>query len=124
MNRAPAPANQPRLDGPLVATIIIALGLVVGAGLMAGPAFAGSCAEDISRLNTAMKDQYEPFSWSNMFYCAVARGSELRKDALVSHTQMKAIASDVSWAMRLERIGDEQDCKAKLVTAKRLLKTY
>lgn len=101
----------------------IVMALMIGTSLMTEPAKAGSCAEDISRLNAAMKDQYEPFSWSNMFYCAVARGSELRKDALVSRTQMKAIASDVTWATRLEHIGEEQDCKAKLVTAKRLLKT-
>lgn len=101
----------------------IVMALMIGTSLMSEPARAGSCADDISRLNAAMKDQYEPFSWSNMFYCAVARGSELRKDALVSRSQMKAIASDVTWATRLERIGEEQDCKAKLVTAKRLLKT-
>lgn len=100
------------------------LAALMGALFLSHAAQAGSCAEDISRLNEAMKNQYEPWSWSNMFYCAVARGSELRKDALVNRTQIRDIASDVSIAMRLDRIGQEQDCKAKLVTAKRLLKTY
>lgn len=107
----------------------ILLGLTFCAALLGGVThlpehgWAGSCSDDIARLNAAMKDQYEPWSWSNMFYCAVARGSELRKDALVTRTQIRDIATDVSLAMRLDRTGQEQDCKATLINAKRLLRT-
>lgn len=108
---------KPRARRSLPVALVAALALLV-----AQKGWAGSCASDISRLNAAMKDQYVPFSWSNMFYCAVARGSDLRKDALVTRAQISAIATDVSLALRLDRIGQEQDCKAALVTAKRLLR--
>lgn len=96
-------------------------------GVIAGlfgalPAKAGSCSAEIARLNAAMKEQYEPFSWSTMFYCPVARGSELRKDAIVSASQLRSVAQDVSVAIALDRSGHERDCLEALGSAKRLMR--
>ena len=101
---------------------MILIGMVAGVWGTTLPAQAGPCSADISRLNASMKDQYEPFSWATLFYCPVARGSELRKDALVTASQLRRIAQDVSLATYLDRAGRERDCREALVTAKTLLR--
>ena len=86
-------------------------------------ALAGRCAEDIKRIDEAIKNQYGGNgAWWEWFACPVCLGSELKKDAVVTKEQIRDISSKRNLASLLERDKQEQMCVKLLEGPKRQLK--
>lgn len=86
-------------------------------------ALAGRCAEDIKRIDEAIKNQYGGNgAWWEWFACPVCLGSELKKNAVVTKEQIRDISSKRNLASLLERDKQEQMCVKLLEGPKRQLK--
>lgn len=91
--------------------------------IVATPALAGRCEADMSAIDSKLRKQYgEDLTWWNILGCPVCLGSELRKDAIVTKSQIKEISFHRNIAyMQLTR-GNDQQCVDALKTPKRLLR--
>ncbi len=100
--------------------------LLVAVCLLSGaPAWAGSCADDISAVDKALRSQYgEDRKWWQIIACPVVMDGQLRKDAIVNVEQIKEISYFRNIAyMQLSR-GDEKMCKESMVKPKRMLRVW
>jgi hypothetical protein len=95
--------------------------LLLGA---ASPAWAAGCQSDISAVDAKIRAQYggDYSKWWTWLSCPVCLGSELKKDAIVTKTQIKEISSYRNIAYMQLRRGNERQCLAEVKNAKRMLK--
>jgi hypothetical protein len=100
--------------------------LIVAVCLLSGtPVWAGTCAEDITSVDKALRSQYgEDRKWWQIIACPVVMDGQLRKDAIVNVEQIKEISYFRNIAyMQLSR-GDEKMCKESMVKPKRMLRIW
>jgi hypothetical protein len=92
---------------------------------LASYAHAGSCSDDLTAVDKALRSQYgADRTWKNILACPIVLDGELRKDAIVNKTQIKEISYFRNIAyMQLNR-GDEQMCRESLKKPKRLLRVW
>jgi hypothetical protein len=104
------------------------LGILLCTGLFAfvpiNPAHASQCSSDIAAIDQAIKNQYEPLTWSNFLLCAVCRGLMLRDNAIVTRAQISEIGKVRQMAVKMNRDGYEMECRESLRQAKRTLMIY
>lgn len=87
------------------------------------PAWAGRCEADMSAIDSKLRKQYgEDLTWWNILGCPVCLGSELRKDAIVTKSQIKEISFHRNIAYKQLTRGNDQQCVDALKTPKRLLR--
>jgi len=83
----------------------------------------GGCQADITAVDNKIRKQYgEDTTWWNFFGCPVSLGGELRKDSIVTKSQIKEISSQRNFAYMLLRRGHDKQCVNELKTAKRMLR--
>ena len=69
------------------------LSVVCYALLLATPAWASTCAEDIAAVDKALRSQYgEDRQWWQIIACPIVMDGQLRKDAVVNVEQIKEIS--------------------------------
>jgi hypothetical protein len=101
-----------------------ALTLLVGLlSSMAAPAWAGRCEVDMSAVDKKIRKQYgEDLTWWTILGCPVCLGGELRKDAIVTKSQIKEISFHRNIAYVQLTRGNDQQCVDALKIPKRLLR--
>ena len=63
------------------------------ATLLATPAWASTCAEDMTAVDKALRSQYgEDRKWWQIIACPIVMDGQLRKDAVVNVEQIKEIS--------------------------------
>lgn len=107
---------------PKILSVLFFAGLFAFAPVQ--QAYAGQCASDIAAIDRAIKDQYEPLTWSNFLLCAVCRGLMLRDNAIVTRAQISEIGRVRQMAVKMNRDGYEFECRESLRQAKRTLMIY
>ena len=86
-------------------------------------AWAGRCEADMSAVDNKLRKQYgEDLTWWNILGCPVCLGSELRKDAIVTKSQIKEISFHRNIAYVQLTRGNDQQCVEALKTPKRMLR--
>ncbi len=86
-------------------------------------ASASQCKKDLAAVDSGIKDQYGGYdSWWDYFKCPVCLGGDLRKDAIVSKSQIREISSMRNIAYLQMSRGDERMCLDTLRTPKRMLR--
>ena len=84
---------------------------------------ASQCKKDLAAVDSGIKDQYGGYdSWRDYFKCPVCLGGDLRKDAIVSKSQIREISSMRNIAYLQMSRGDERMCVDTLRTPKRMLR--
>ena len=100
--------------------------LALGLALFTLPisnALASRCADDIKKIDEAIKNQYGGSgAWWEWFACPVCLGSELKKDAVVTKEQVRDISSKRNLASMLNRDKKELMCVKLLEGPKRQLR--
>ncbi|MBU3647220.1 MAG: hypothetical protein FGM56_03990 [Limnohabitans sp.] len=87
--------------------------------------YAGSCADDLSAVDKALRSQYgADRTWRNILACPIVLDGELRKDAIVNKAQIKEISYFRNIAYMQYNRGDEQMCQDSLKKPKRLLRVW
>jgi hypothetical protein len=87
------------------------------------PAWAGRCEADMSAVDNKIRKQYgEDLTWWNILGCPVCLGSELRKDAIVTKSQIKEISFHRNIAYVQLTRGNDQQCMDALKIPKRMLR--
>lgn len=87
------------------------------------PAWAGRCEADMSAVDKKIRKQYgEDLTWWNILGCPVCLGSELRKDAIVTKSQIKEISFHRNIAYVQLTRGNDQQCVDALKVPKKLLR--
>lgn len=90
---------------------------------VATSAWAGRCEADMSAVDTKIRKQYgEDLTWWNILGCPVCLGSELRKDAIVTKSQIKEISFHRNIAYLQLTRGNDQQCVDALKIPKRMLR--
>lgn len=90
---------------------------------IAGPVWAGRCQTDMSAVDNKLRKQYgEDLTWWNFLACPVCVGSELRKDAIVTKSQIKEISFHRNIAYTQMTRGHDQQCVDALKIPKRMLR--
>ena len=95
-------------------------------GVLSGisaPAWAGRCEADMSAVDNKLRKQYgEDLTWWTILGCPVCLGGELRKDAIVTKSQIKEISFHRNIAYVQLTRGNDQQCVDALKTPKRMLR--
>jgi hypothetical protein len=95
------------------------------AALVATPAWASTCAEDIAAVDKALRSQYgEDRKWWQIIACPVVMDGQLRKDAVVNVAQIKEISYFRNIAYMQHARGDDKMCKESMVKPKRMLHVW
>ena len=90
---------------------------------VAAPARAGRCEADMSAVDNKIRKQYgEDLTWWTILGCPVCLGGELRKDAIVTKSQIKEISFHRNIAYVQLTRGNDQQCVDALKIPKRLLR--
>lgn len=93
--------------------------------LLATPAWASSCAEDIAAVDKALRSQYgEDRKWWQIIACPIVMDGQLRKDAVVNVEQIKEISYFRNIAYMQMNRGDDKMCRESLKLPKRLLRVW
>jgi hypothetical protein len=101
------------------------LTVVFYASLLASPAWASTCAEDIAAVDKALRSQYgEDRKWWQIIACPVVMDGQLRKDAVVNVEHIKEISYFRNIAYMQHARGDDKMCKESLVKPKRMLRVW
>jgi hypothetical protein len=86
---------------------------------------AGSCADDISSVDKALRSQYgEDRAWWQFFACPIVMDGKLRKDAIVNTEQIKEISYFRNIAYMQHARGDDNMCRESLKLPKRMLRIW
>lgn len=81
------------------------------------------CAQEIAKVDSALKKQYAPdITLWNLFGCQICLGSELRKDAVVTKSQVREISFWRNVAYLHASRKDEVTCLDSLKIPKKLLR--
>lgn len=100
--------------------LVVLIGLLFS---MAAPAWAGRCEVDMSAVDQKIRKQYgEDLTWRTILGCPVCLGGELRKDAIVTKSQIKEISFHRNIAYVQLTRGHDQQCVDALKIPKRLLR--
>lgn len=92
---------------------------------LASYAHAGSCSDDLTAVDKALRSQYgADRTWKNILACPIVLDGELRKDAIVNKAQIKEISYFRNIAYMQHNRGDEQMCQESLKKPKRLLRVW
>lgn len=90
---------------------------------VAAPAWAGLCEADMSAVDNKIRKQYgEDLTWWNILGCPVCLGSELRKDAIVTKSQIKEISFHRNIAYVQLTRGNDRQCVDALKIPKKMLR--
>lgn len=92
---------------------------------LASNAHAGSCSDDLTAVDKALRSQYgADRTWKNILACPIVLDGELRKDAIVNKAQIKEISYFRNIAYMQHNRGDDQMCQESLKKPKRLLRVW
>ena len=93
--------------------------------LLAMPAWSGTCAEDITAIDKALRSQYgEDRKWWQIIACPIVMDGQLRKDAIVNVEQIKEISYFRNIAYMQHARGDDKMCQESLKKPKRMLRVW
>ena len=99
--------------------------VILYATLLATPAWASTCSEDITAVDKALRSQYgEDRKWWQIIACPVVMDGQLRKDALVNVEQIKEISYFRNIAYMQHARGDDKLCHESLKKPKRMLRIW
>ena len=88
-------------------------------------AHAGSCSDDLTAVDKALRSQYgADRTWKNILACPIVLDGELRKDAIVNKAQIKEISYFRNIAYMQHNRGDDHMCQESLKKPKRLLRVW